>query len=266
MDSVPDYIVVDIDGVEFVLDKEDAQEFMKEKNIKAPNNKDVLTASDLPVGEKQPDEKKDRPNNLYVKHLDDSIDNEDLFKMFSKFGDIISLAVMKKDGRSKGYGFVQFETREAATTAIAMMNRSFVMSKPLYVAWAERAEERKAQNAAKFQNRAAMAPRQQPMGVCFMPPPPLVFFPPHAPYMHPPSPGYMPPPPVTSCPFPDLCPMPHPPPGIMDPVWTPGPVMGPGIFPIPMPINGMQRVDAPILRARLMQDPSAGESHRYNST
>ena len=53
--------------------------------------------------------------NLYIKNLDDTIDDEKLRKEFSPFGSITSAKVMLEDGRSKGFGFVCFPSREEAT-------------------------------------------------------------------------------------------------------------------------------------------------------
>jgi polyadenylate-binding protein len=52
--------------------------------------------------------------------------------MFKKFGNILSSkVVMSEDGKSKGYGFVQFETEESANTAIEKMNGSTVDDKQM---------------------------------------------------------------------------------------------------------------------------------------
>ena len=82
--------------------------------------------------------------NLYIKNLDDTIDDEKLRKEFSPFGSITSAKVMLEDGRSKGFGFVCFSSPEDATKAVTEMNGRILGSKPLYVALAQRKEERKA--------------------------------------------------------------------------------------------------------------------------
>jgi polyadenylate-binding protein len=81
--------------------------------------------------------------NLYIKNLDDTIDDERLRKEFSKFGTITSAKVMSESGRSRGFGFVCFSAPDEATKAVTEMNGSIVGSKPLYVALAQRKEERR---------------------------------------------------------------------------------------------------------------------------
>ncbi|XP_041526619.1 polyadenylate-binding protein 1-like [Microtus oregoni] len=82
--------------------------------------------------------------NLYVKNLDDSINDERLKEVFSAYGVITSAKVMTESSHSKGFGFVCFSSPEEATKAVTEMNGRIVGTKPLYVALAQRKEERKA--------------------------------------------------------------------------------------------------------------------------
>lgn len=106
--------------------------------------------------------------NLYVKNLDDSIDDERLRKEFTQFGTITSAKVMLEDGRSKGFGFVCFSSPEEATKAVTEMNGRIVGSKPLYVALAQRKEDRKAHLASQYMQRMSNM-RMQQMGQIFQP-------------------------------------------------------------------------------------------------
>ena len=123
--------------------------------------------------------------NLYVKNLDDTIDDERLRKEFTPYGTITSAKVMCEEGRSKGFGFVCFSSPEEATKAVTEMNGRIIVAKPLYVALAQRKEDRKAHLASQYIQRMAgmrmqgMAGMQQMgMGGYFMPtmPQPQRFF------------------------------------------------------------------------------------------
>ncbi|XP_078093036.1 embryonic polyadenylate-binding protein-like [Mustelus asterias] len=93
--------------------------------------------------------------NLYVKNLDDGIDDDCLRKEFSPYGTITSAKVMTEAGHSKGFGFVCFSSPEEATKAVTEMNGRIVSTKPLYVALAQRKEERKAHLTNQYMQRLA---------------------------------------------------------------------------------------------------------------
>merc|ERR1719192_2250688 len=123
--------------------------------------------------------------NLYVKNLDDSIDDERLGKEFEPYGTVTSARVMTEGGRSKGFGFVCFSSPEEATKAVTEMNGRIIVAKPLYVALAQRKEDRKAHLASQYIQRMAGMRMQQMggmqqmgMGGYFMPtmPQPQRFF------------------------------------------------------------------------------------------
>eukprot|EP00745_Piridium_sociabile_P021864 TRINITY_DN33781_c0_g1_i7.p1 TRINITY_DN33781_c0_g1~~TRINITY_DN33781_c0_g1_i7.p1 ORF type:complete len:322 (-),score=59.29 TRINITY_DN33781_c0_g1_i7:768-1733(-) len=99
--------------------------------------------------------------NLYVKNLDDSIDDERLRKEFANFGTITSAKIMMEGGRSKGFGFVCFSSPEEATKAVTEMNGRIIVAKPLYVALAQRKEDRRAQLASRYIQHMANLRQQQ---------------------------------------------------------------------------------------------------------
>lgn len=108
--------------------------------------------------------------NLYVKNLDDTIDDERLRQEFTPFGTITSAKVMTEEGRSKGFGFVCFSSPEEATKAVTEMNGRIIVAKPLYVALAQRKEDRKAHLASQYMQRVAGL-RMQQMGQMGFPQP-----------------------------------------------------------------------------------------------
>merc|ERR1711923_125543 len=99
--------------------------------------------------------------NLYVKNLDDTIDDDKLRQEFAPFGTITSAKVMSEEGRSKGFGFVCFSSPEEATKAVTEMNGRIIVSKPLYVALAQRKEDRKAHLAQQYVQRVSGMRMQQ---------------------------------------------------------------------------------------------------------
>ncbi|XP_024394224.1 polyadenylate-binding protein 2 [Physcomitrium patens] len=97
--------------------------------------------------------------NLYLKNLDDTIDDEKLREIFSEYGTIVSCKVMRDpQGQSRGSGFVAFSSPDEATRAVTEMNGKMVGSKPLYVALAQRKEERRNRLQAAFAQRTPVGP------------------------------------------------------------------------------------------------------------
>lgn len=168
---------------------EDAQKAVDEMNGKDLNGKPIYVGRAQKKVERQTELKRkfeqmkqDRMSryqgvNLYVKNLDDGIDDERLRKEFSPFGTITSAKVMMEGGRSKGFGFVCFSSPEEATKAVTEMNGRIVATKPLYVALAQRKEERQAHLTNQYMQRMASV-RAVPNPVInpYQPAPPSGYF------------------------------------------------------------------------------------------
>ena len=75
-----------------------------------------------------------RPNvgKILIKNLDENIDNKALHDIFSAFGNILSCKIaMDENDISKGFGYVHFETQEAADQAIEKVNGMLLNDKKL---------------------------------------------------------------------------------------------------------------------------------------
>jgi len=166
------------------------------KSIDALNGKRLCGDKDLYVGRAQ--KKGERESflkklreeraqkyqgiNLYVKNLDDSVNDVKLLEAFSPFGNITSCKVMiDEKTNSRGFGFVCFTNADDASKAVTDMNGSMLSGKPVYVALAERKEVRRAKLEAQYAARQASRLAGNPTLTGPMYPGAPVFYPPQAP-------------------------------------------------------------------------------------
>lgn len=84
--------------------------------------------------QRDPALRKTGQGNIFIKNLDELIDNKALHDTFAAFGNVLSCKVaIDEHGRSKGYGFVHYETGEAADNAIKAVNGMLLNDKKVYV-------------------------------------------------------------------------------------------------------------------------------------
>lgn len=121
--------------------------------------------------------------NLYIKNLEDDIDDDKLRAEFEPFGAITSCKVMRDEkGSSKGFGFVCFSSPDEATKAVSEMNNKMIGTKPLYVSLAQRREVRRQQLETQIaqRNQIRMQQASQIGGPGYI----------NGPMYYPPGPGY----------------------------------------------------------------------------
>ncbi|KAG5584200.1 hypothetical protein H5410_044634 [Solanum commersonii] len=112
------------------ISSEDAVRAIEVKNHSTLNGKAIRVS----WSRRDSDVRRSGTGNVFIKNLNDTIDSTKLEEIFQKFGNILSCKVaVSEDGRSKGFGFVQFETEDSANTAIEELNGSAVGGKEMYV-------------------------------------------------------------------------------------------------------------------------------------
>ncbi|KAL1731562.1 hypothetical protein EV714DRAFT_208568 [Schizophyllum commune] len=128
--------------------------------------------------------------NLYIKNLEDDVDDEKLRAEFEPFGTITSCRVMRDErGKSKGFGFVCYSAPDEATKAVAEMNNKMIGSKPLYVSLAQRKEIRRQQLESQIAQRQQLRMQQVAVQGGYMGGP--MYYPPPGPYGAPQGRGMM---------------------------------------------------------------------------
>lgn len=84
--------------------------------------------------QRDPALRKTGQGNVFIKNLDTAIDNKALHDTFAAFGNILSCKVAQDEfANSRGYGFVHYETAEAANNAIKHVNGMLLNEKKVFV-------------------------------------------------------------------------------------------------------------------------------------
>mmetsp|Transcript_78719 Transcript_78719/g.163732 ORF Transcript_78719/g.163732 Transcript_78719/m.163732 type:complete len:626 (+) Transcript_78719:179-2056(+) len=119
-----------------VSDAERALDTLNYSNIKG-------RACRIMWSQRDPSLRKSGVGNIFVKNLDRNIDNKALYDTFSLFGNILSCKVAcSPEGKSRGYGFVHYETEEAAKQAIERVNGMQIGDKTVEVQAFQKRDER----------------------------------------------------------------------------------------------------------------------------
>ncbi|EJD52935.1 polyadenylate binding protein [Auricularia subglabra TFB-10046 SS5] len=134
---------------------EAAENAIKSVNGMLLNDKKVFVGHHIPRKERQSkiDEMKAQYTNIYVKNLDPELGQEGFEELFGKFGNITSAALSKdEEGKSRGFGFVNFESHEQAAAAVETLHDTEINGRKLYVARAQKKSEREDELRKSYEN------------------------------------------------------------------------------------------------------------------
>lgn len=132
--------------------EESAQNAIDKLNGMLLNDKQVYVGHFLRKQDRENVLSKTKFNNVYVKNLSDSFTDDDLKKVFGEYGTITSAVVMRDaDGRSKCFGFVNFENPDDASNAVEALNGKKFDDKELYVGKAQKKSERELELRGRFE-------------------------------------------------------------------------------------------------------------------
>ncbi|KAF1931454.1 polyadenylate binding protein [Didymella exigua CBS 183.55] len=124
---------------------EAANNAIKHVNGMLLNEKKVFVGHHIPKKERMSkfEEMKANFTNIYVKNIDLDVTDDDFRKLFEKHGDITSASIARDDqGKSRGFGFVNYVKHEAAAVAVDTLNDSDFKGQKLYVGRAQKKHER----------------------------------------------------------------------------------------------------------------------------
>jgi len=132
--------------------EEEAQAAIKSLNGMLINDKPVFVGPFLRKQERDHSFDKTKFNNVFVKNLSESTTKEDLVKNFGEYGNITSAVVMiGMDGKSRCFGFINFENPDAAARAVQELNGKKINDKEWYVGRAQKKSEREMELKEKFE-------------------------------------------------------------------------------------------------------------------
>lgn len=132
--------------------EESAQKAIEKLNGMLLNDKQVFVGPFLRKQERESSTDKSKFNNVFVKNLAESTNEEDLNRIFGEFGELTSVVVMRDaDGKSRCFGFVNFENVDDAVRAVESLNGKKIDDKEWYVGKAQKKSEREVELKHKFE-------------------------------------------------------------------------------------------------------------------
>lgn len=124
---------------------EAAEEAIENVNGMLLNDREVFVGKHISKKDRESkfEEMKANFTNVFVKNLTPETTDDEFNKLFEAYGKITSSYIEKdQEGKSKGFGFVNFENHEDAVKAVDELNDKEVNGQPIYVGRAQKKRER----------------------------------------------------------------------------------------------------------------------------
>ncbi|KAF6773491.1 hypothetical protein AHF37_07911 [Paragonimus kellicotti] len=131
-------------------DPKDAERALEDLNYEIYHGRPIR----IMWSQRDPSLRKSGKGNIFIKNLDKSIEQKELYDTFSYFGRILSCKIaMDEHGHSKGYGFVHFEKEECAERAIEKINGMLIRDRVVFVGkFIPSCERKSASGKLRFNN------------------------------------------------------------------------------------------------------------------
>lgn len=132
--------------------EESALKAIEKLNGMLLNDKQVFVGPFLRKQERESVSERAKFNNVFVKNLSENTSEEELRTMFEEFGPLTSVVVMRDgDGKSRCFGFVNFENTDDAANSVDVLNGKKVDGKEWYVGKAQKKSEREVELKSRFE-------------------------------------------------------------------------------------------------------------------
>lgn len=135
---------------------ESAQAAIEGVNGMLLNDKVVFVGLHIPRRERQAkiDEIRSKFTNLYVKNVPLEVTQDEFKELFAKYGNVTSAVItVDSEGKSKGFGFVNYEKHDEAAQALAELHEKDFKGQQLYVTRAQRKGEREEELKRSYEQK-----------------------------------------------------------------------------------------------------------------
>ncbi|HMT00722.1 MAG TPA: hypothetical protein PKC14_00190 [Candidatus Absconditabacterales bacterium] len=83
--------------------------------------------------EREPQERQIDPKKLFIKNLDRNTTEEELSDFFGQYGKVVSASIPQFENKSKGFGFVEFESESDTQNALEKSKSQEIKGRKIFV-------------------------------------------------------------------------------------------------------------------------------------